>query len=330
MVEKTVTQQKNTVSNVFRKILQTRELSLVVLLAFIVIALTSSTSTFATSGNIRVLLQGMSVDMMIAIPMAISLIAGNIDFSVGSNLCLSSAIVGLSLNAGIPAWLAILIGLASGAAFGALNGVIINKLGVTPLVATLGTWMAYRGIALVVIGGQTLGNFGESFTIVGRATWLGVPSTIVYMFAIIMVGIFIIKYTSFFHNAYLIGSNKLSAKLAGINIEKFVYISYMITGAVAAFAGIVLAARLGSSSQNAGTQLEFRNVVGLLVGGISMDGGEGKLIGAVLGVTLMQLINNAIVLLYLNPSYTQVITGSILVLAVAIDQLSKRRKVAAK
>ena len=329
-MEKTVTQPMKSISNIFRKILQIRELSLVVLLACIVIALMSSTSTFATSGNIRVLLQGMSVDMMIAIPMAISLIAGNIDFSVGSNLCHSSAIVGLSLNAGIPAWLAILIGLISGAAFGGLNGVIINKLGVTPLVATLGTWMAYRGIALVIIGGQTLGNFGDSFTIVGRATWLGVPSTIVYMFVIILAGIFITKYTSFFHNAYLIGSNKLSAKLAGINIEKFVYISYMITGAVAAFAGIVLAARLGSSSQNAGTQLEFRNVVGLLVGGISMDGGEGKLIGAVLGVTLMQLINNAIVLLYLNPSYTQVITGSILVLAVAIDQLSKRRKVAAK
>jgi ribose transport system permease protein len=329
-VEKICTRTGKPFHGVLRKILQTRELSLIVLLAMIVIALMSSTSTFATSGNIRVLLQGMSVDMMIAIPMAISLIAGNIDFSVGSNLCLSSAIVGLALNGGLPAPVAVLIGLLSGATFGFLNGVIINKLGVTPLVATLGTWMAYRGIALVIIGGQTLSNFGESFTIIGRATWFGIPSTIVYMFAIIAVGIFIIKYTSFFHNAYLIGSNKLSARLAGINIEKFVYISYMITGAVAAFAGIVLAARLGSSSQNAGTQLEFRNVVGLLVGGISMDGGEGKLIGAVLGVTLMQLINNAIVLLYLNASYTQVITGGILILAVAVDQLSKRRKVAAK
>lgn len=329
-MEKTITQPRKTVSGVLRTVLQTRELSLIVLVVLIMIALTLSTSTFATTGNIRVLLQGMSVDMMIAIPMAISLIAGNIDFSVGSNLCLSSAIVGLALNSGMPAWLAVIIGLISGAAFGGLNAVIVNELGVTPLVATLGTWMAYRGIALVIIGGQTLGNFGEDFTIIGRATWLGVPSTIVYMFAVIIIGIFIIKYFSFFHNAYLIGSNKLSARLAGINIEKFVYISYMITGAVAAFAGIVLAARLGSSSQNAGTQLEFRNVVGLLVGGISMDGGEGKLIGAVLGVTLMQIINNAIVLLYLNPSYTQVITGSILVLAVAIDQLSKRRKVAAK
>ncbi len=329
-MEKTSGSTKVSVAGVLRKILQTRELSLVVLLAIIVIALMSSTSTFATSGNIRVLLQGMSVDMMIAIPMAISLIAGNIDFSVGSNLCLSSAIVGLALNGGVPAVLAVLIGLASGAFFGFLNGVIINKLGVTPLVATLGTWMAYRGIALVIIGGQTLGNFGESFTIIGRATWLGVPSTIVYMFAVILIGIFIVKYLSFFHNAYLIGSNKLSARLAGINIEKFIYVSYMITGMIAAFAGIVLAARLGSSSQNAGTQLEFRNVVGLLVGGISMDGGEGKLIGAVLGVTLMQIINNAIVLLYLNPSYTQVITGGILILAVAVDQLSKNRKVAAK
>lgn len=315
--------------NIFGKILQTRELSLAILITVVIIALTLSTSTFATAGNIRVLLQGMSVDMMIAIPMAISLIAGNIDFSVGSCLCLTSAITGLFLNSGASPFIAVTMGLLMGAVLGFINGLIINRLHVTPLVATLGTWMAYKGIALVVIGGKTLGNFSDSFTVIGRTEVLGIPISIIYMFIIIIMGIFAMKYISFFHNAYFIGSNKTSARLAGINIESFTYIAYIITGIVAAFAGIVLAARLGSSSQNAGTQLEFRNVVGLLVGGISMDGGEGKITGAVLGVVLMQLINNAIVLLYLNPSYTQVITGTILVLAVAIDQISKKKKATA-
>ena len=322
-------ENKLTVGAVFGKILRTRELSLSLLILLMVAALMTQTSNFATGGNIRVLMQGMSTDMMIAIPMAISLIAGNIDFSVGSMLCLSSAVAALAMNAGAPGWLGILIGLGLGAVGGLLNAVIINKLKVTPLVATLGTWLAYRGIALVVIGG-TVANLPQNFMAFGRAEPLGIPITILYMVAVIVLGILLMKYSSFFHNAYYIGSNKTSSRLAGINNEKFIYISYTITGMVAAFAGLVLAARLGSASQNAGEGLEFRNDVGLLVGGISMDGGEGKLIGAVLGVVMMQIVNNAIVLLYLNPSYTKVITGTILVLAVALDQFQKQRKLRGK
>ena len=320
---------RTTIGAIAGKILRTRELSLGLLIVVMIVALMTRTSNFATAGNIRVLMQGMSVDMMIAIPMAISLIAGNIDFSVGSVLCLTGAVAGLVMNAGAPGIVGIAVGLALGGFLGFLNAVIINKLKVTPLVATLGTWMAYRGIALVVIGG-TVANLPSDFTSFGRVEPLGIPVTILYMIAIVIAGILLIKYSGFFHNAYYIGSNKTSARLAGINNERFIYISYTITGVVAAFAGLVLAARLGSASQNAGEGLEFRNVVGLLVGGVSMDGGEGTLIGAVMGVIMMQIVNNAIVLLYLNPSYTKVITGSILVLAVALDQFNKQKKMRAK
>lgn len=321
--------KNNSISKIFSKILRTRELSLSFLILIIIIALMTRTSNFATTSNIRVLLQGMSVDMMIAIPMAISLLAGNIDFSVGSVLCLASALAGLVMNAGVSSIVGILAGLMLGGLLGFINAIIINKLKVTPLVATLGTWMAYRGIALVVIGGA-VANLPKNFTAFGRVEPLGIPITIIYMTVIVLLGIFAIKYISFFHNAYYIGSNKASARLAGINSRKFIYISYFITGMVAAFAGLVLAARLGSVSQNAGEGIEFRNVVGLLVGGISMDGGEGTLVGAVLGVVLMQIVNNAIVLLYLNPSFTKVITGSILVLAVALDQFNKQKKTLGK
>jgi len=321
--------KRGTAGAVIGKVLSTRELSLGLLIVVMVGLLMTQTSNFATMGNIRVLLQGMSVDMMIAIPMAISLIAGNIDFSVGAILCLTGAVAGLAMNAGASGVAGVLVGLALGGALGFLNALTINRLKVTPLVATLGTWMAYRGVALVVIGG-TVANLPASFLKFGRVEPLGIPVSIIYMLIIIIAGILLIKYLSFFHNAYYIGSNKVSARLAGINTQKFIYISYTITGIVAAFAGLVLAARLGSASQNAGEGLEFRNVVGLLVGGISMDGGEGKLIGAVLGILLMQIVNNAIVLLYLNPSYTKVITGSVLVLAIALDQFNKQRKLRGK
>lgn len=308
------------------RLLKNREVSLMLIITIIAIILSNVTRSFATLGNMRVLLQGMSTDMMVAIPMAISLIAGNIDFSVGSTLCLSSAITALALNSGMPVGAAIAIGLTSGALLGAFNAVIVCQLKLTPLVATLGTWMAYQGIALVLLCGGTLSRFPDSFLILGRATVFGIPITIVYMVIIMMVGLFALRYIPFFHNAYFIGSNKHSATLAGIDWVKFTYVMYTITGLTAAFAGIILAARLGSSSQNAGSGLEFRIVVALLVGGVSMDGGEGNLRGVILGVILMQLVSNAIILLYLNPSYTQAINGFILIFSVAVDMLSKQKK----
>ena len=306
--------------------LQKREISLAILLIIFGVCLSLATPNFLQVANFRVLLQGMATDMMIAIPMCISLIAGNIDFSGGSALCLNGAICALMLNKGLPIPAAILIGLFSGFVLGALNGVIINKLGLTPLVATMGTWMAYRGVALVMLGGGTLSSFPEQFLVLGRATVLGIPITIIYMLVIVAAGILLLKYSNFFHNAYYIGSNKASAKLAGINVERFTIITYAITGVIAAFEGIILSARLGSCSQNAGESLEFRNVVALLVGGVSMDGGVGSVLGAMLGVVLMQMVGNAITLLYLNTSYTKVINGCILILAVGLDVLLKKKK----
>ena len=214
-------------------ILQKREVSLAILLVVFGLCLSLATPNFLRVDNFRVLLQGMSTDMMIAIPMCIALIGGNIDFSGGSALCLNAAICAMMLKLGLPVPLAILIGLTTGFVLGALNGVIVNKLGLTPLVATMGTWMAYRGLALVLLGGGTLSSFPEEFLALGRINVLGIPITIIYMLVVVVAGVLLLKYSRFFHNAYYIGSNKSSAKLAGINVERFNVIIYAITGAVA-------------------------------------------------------------------------------------------------
>ncbi len=308
------------------QILQKREVSLAILLIALAMVLWGLTGSFATTGNVRVLLQGMTVDMIIAVPMAISLIAGNIDFSVGSTVALTSTVCGLALAAGFPAAGAVGVALLLGAFLGFVNAFIIEVLHVTSLVTTLGTWMAYKGLSLVVAGGRTIGDFPPSFTAIGRGEVFGVPLPVIYMVVVVVLGVLAMRYIPFFHNAYYIGSNPESARLAGINTKRFTYVSFVLTGTLAAFAGVVLAARLGAASQQAGDGLEFRNVVGLLIGGISMNGGIGTILGAVLGVGLMQMVNNAIVLLHLNVSYTKVITGTILVLAVAIDQVSQGRR----
>ena len=180
------------------KILEVREFTIIVILLLMIGFLMVSTNTFATSANIRVLVQGMSVDMMIAIPMAISLIAGNIDFSVGSALCLSSYIGCMAMGNGAPVWAGILIGLGTGAVLGLLNAVFICQLHITPLIATLGTWMAYQGAALVLAGGNTVSGLPDGFKEFGRIEILGIPVPIIYMLLIIIAGMFVLKYNNFF------------------------------------------------------------------------------------------------------------------------------------
>lgn len=318
-----------TVKKVVGTLLEKREVSLVILLILAVLALMTRTDKFATMANFRVLLNGMSTDMMIAIPMAISLIAGNTDFSVGSSLCFSSMIAGLAMANGAPPVVGILVGLGMGAVLGFINGLIVNKLRVTPLVATLGTWYAYVGLAQAIAGTQSITRFEPGFLQLGRFEIGGVTAPIIYMVIMIIVGHLALKYVNFFHNAYYIGSNKNSARLAGINNTLFTYVAYTITGMVCAFSGLVLMARLGSVSIVAGNGLEFRNVVALLIGGVSMDGGEGSVIGAVLGVLFMQIVDNALVLLYIDTAYNKVIIGLVLVLAVALDQYTKARRTSA-
>lgn len=309
-----------------KRFLDMREASLLLILAAAIIGMAFATDKFLTAGNIRVMFQGLSVDMMIAVPMCIALIGGHIDFSVGSTLCLTAQIIGILMNKGIPVPVSIAAGLICGIILGVINAFVINEFEVMPLVVTLGTWMAYRGLAYVVSNSITIANLPDSFKNVGRVEPFGVPISIIIMLVIVIIGWFCLQKVGFFHQAFFIGSNKASARLAGINIKKFLYAAYALCGLVAALAGMLLTARLGSASQNLGQGLEFRVVVALLVGGISFDGGEGSIIGAFLGVVFMALVSNALVLLNVNVNYTNVIVGAILIISVAVEQANKKRK----
>ena len=282
---------------------------------------------FLTTANFKTIGNYMANDMIIGAFLTISLIAGNTDFSVGSNMGCSAFVCGLLLNAGLPVWVCILVGLCVGVAIGALNAFCIVQLKVVPMIATMGTWMAFKGAGLMIINSSTLSNFPASFkAIVQDWNLFGVSTLIVVMLIVAVVAALLLKYVSFFHQAYFIGSNPESARLSGINVTKFVYVLYMIIGFFAALAGILATSRYGSAPASLGQGVEFRVISALLIGGVSLSGGEGSILGTFLGILLMALISNALTLFAIDSNLQNVLIGSIMVISVAIDEANRRRQ----
>jgi ribose/xylose/arabinose/galactoside ABC-type transport system permease subunit len=321
-----VPSNKTKSTNIIKKIFHLRESTLVLLIVIAGIILTIANENFFSITNMRVIVQGLSTDMIVGVAVCISLIGGNIDFSVGSIIGFSGIVCALLLNNHYPIYLAIMIGLLGGTLLGLINGLIVTRLKLLPFVATIGTWMAYKALDLVISNGKTAASLPIAFKSLAQGTTFGLPNTVVVMLIVVIIGLFLIRKIDFFHKAYYIGGNKKSAELAGINVKRFTVIMYMITGFAAGLAGILLAGRLGNADSLAGQGTEFRLVVALLIGGISFDGGEGTLIGAVLGIILMGIVQNAMVMLSINPYWTEFFTGSILIAAVALDAYNKARR----
>jgi ribose transport system permease protein len=195
------------------------------------------------------------------------------------------------------------------------------------MIVTMGTWMAFKGVGLMIINSSTLSNFPIAFkAIVQDWNIFGVSTLIICMLIVTVAAAFLLKYVSFFHQAYFIGSNPESAKLSGINVEKFVYALYMLIGFFAAFAGILSISRYGSAPASLGQGVEFRVISALLIGGVSLKGGEGSILGTFLGILLMALIANALTLFGIDTNLQNVLIGSIMVISVAIDEANRRRQ----
>lgn len=313
--------------HIIKRIFEIREIVILLLVLVLIAFMALNNQQFLTSGNVRTIGNYMATDMIIGAFLTVSLIAGNTDFSVGSNMGCSAFVCGLMLNAGQSIPVSILCGLLAGVAIGALNAFIVVNLRVLPMIATMGTWMAFKGVGLMIINSQTLSNFPLAFkNIVQEGNVLGIPMLIVVMLIVTILAMFLLKYVSFFHQAYFIGSNPESAKLSGINVKRFVYVLYMMIGFFAALAGILSISRYGSAPASLGQGVEFRVISALLIGGVSLNGGEGSILGTFLGILLMALIANALTLFAIDTNLQNVLIGAIMVVSVAIDEANRRRQ----
>ncbi len=263
---------------------------------------------------------------IMATGMTIALIGNCLDLSVGSIYALASVVVGQLLIAGVPIPLAIIGGLASGAACGFINGGIVVWMGVPTLIATLGTQMAFRGFANMIGTGKDMSHFGPTFA------WLGqglVGPMVVSAIAFLVIW-FILSKTKLGFQTYAQGGNEEVARLAGIPVKRNIFVIYMICGIMAALASIVYTARVDFAYVNRGQGIELWAIAAVVIGGTSMFGGVGGVGKTVIGVLIFYVVQAGLIHLRLEAFWQQVVTGAVLVVAVWLDFLQRRAEASRK
>lgn len=314
---------KRSISSIF----EIKELTILLIVIMFCIFLSFASPHFLRTSNILIIVNGLALNMIIAVGLTISLVGGNTDFSVGSMMGCCAFITGKLLAAGTNIVLSVILGLLTGIVLGMINGILVVKLNVLPIVVTMGTWMTYKGLGLALVGNASLSNLPAAFKMIAQQwTFFGLPFNIGVMIIIMIIGSVLLKYSRFFHEAFFIGGNKESARLAGINVNRFTIITYSITGMLCAISGMLMLSRLGSAPSTMGQGVEFNIISALLIGGVSFNGGQGSIMGAFLGILLMGIISNALALFGINANLQLVIVGTILVFSVWMDEVNRRRK----
>ncbi|MCL4251011.1 MAG: ABC transporter permease [Anaerolineae bacterium] len=292
--------------------------SFVVLCAFFA----SQTPFFLTQANLSTIASTIAIVGITAIGMTLVLITGGVDISVGSVAALSGVVTSLLwLEHGIPLGVSTVLGILAGALVGLLNGAIVTYLKINPLITTLATFSIIRGLAFVLSEGQTNLLSNEAFNFIGRGTVAGIPFSLLVMLALYLVFGFILRYTAFGRNLYAIGGSPQASRLAGIAVTRHLLIVYIISGLLAAFSGIINVSQLASSAPRAAVGLEFTVITAVVLGGTSLAGGKGTLIGTLIGVIILRTLDNGLVLMQVSSFYQDVARGFVLILAVGFDQI---------
>lgn len=304
-----------------------REFMLVAVILAACVFMSLRSPYFLTSGNLLAMLLGISFEAIVAIGMTILLISGGFDLSVGSTAAMAGAVAALCLKASVPVPVAVLAGLCVGIAIGLANGFIIAKVKINPFITTLAMMSIVRGTLLVVTKGQNISRLPESFTALGQGFWLGIQYPILIAAVLVVAGDLLLRKSRFFRQNYYLGGNEKAAVLSGIAVDRLKIFNYALTGLLAALAGVIMTARLGSASVTAAEGLELRVISAVIIGGASLQGGEGTIFGSFLGSLLMVIIVSSLNLLNIPPYWTQLVIGATLLLAVLVDTLGKRRRV---
>lgn len=289
-------------------------------LALIVIVLSVISDDFLTVSNIFNVLRQISINALIAFGMTFVILTGGIDLSVGSILALSSAITAGLMAGGMDTTLAVLIGLLAGMAMGAVNGLIIAKGRVAPFIATLATMTVFRGLTLVYTEGKPITGLHPDFAMLGKGFFLEIPMPVIWMLISFAVLYFILRHTTFGRHVYALGSNEEATRLSGISTTRVKVWVYTISGLFAALSGIILASRLNSAQPTAGTAYELDAIAAVVLGGTSLAGGRGWIVGTLIGAMIIGVLDNGLNLLNVSSFYQSVVKGAVILVAVLLDR----------
>lgn len=298
-------------------------------LILLCVALTIATPHFLTPINLASVVRQTAVINIMALGMTLVIISGGIDLSVGSILAVAGLFGTMAIKAGWPIPLAILVGIGSGLVCGLLNGLMITRLKIAPFIVTLGTLGAYRGFALVISKGLPVHEIPAAFSFLGAGNLLGVPFSLWVLVSCAVAMHFLLENTKLGRYSFAIGSNASAAFYAGVPIKNVLTVVYAIAGLLSGLAGMVEASRLMTGQPTAGQGYELQAIAAVVIGGGSLQGGEGSVIGTLIGAFIMGLLSNGSDLLGINPYWQQVTIGAVIIAAVGFDELRKRKFAAA-
>lgn len=296
---------------------------ILILLVFVTIA-TIVNPTFLSPKNIINILRASGFTMISVVGMSMILVTGGLDLSIGSTYALSALMCALAITDwGLPVPVGILIGLLVGAVCGSINGLLIVKTSIPPMIVTLGMQYALRGMVSVLTKGVPIYPLPDSFVSLEPHRILGIPMIVIIAIAIAVIGHVCLSSTYFGRTVYALGGNQEAARISGINIKRTKMLVYVIMGVLVAFAGIMTASRLGSAEPSTGTGLEMKVICGAIIGGISISGGMGTMMGAALGAVFMEALTNSLTVMKISVYWQNVVFGIVMILSVLLDQYKR-------
>ncbi|MEN3261739.1 ABC transporter permease [Sodalis endosymbiont of Spalangia cameroni] len=310
----------------FAALFRQREVGLVTIIVVIFVVMSFTSPYFLSWANMKAMLLSFSIEGIVVVGMTILLIVGGIDLSVGSVVCLSMVVAGQLFLNGVDPWLASLAGIAAAAAVGLLMGLTVTRIGLSHFIASLAAMVIVRGLCMIITQGTPLSLFTlpVSFKFLGQGAVYGIPFVIVLFFLLVALFDFLLRKATAFRKVFYTGSNERAAAYSGIRVNKIKLAVTVLTSTLTGVAGIIYMARLGSATPTFGVGMELNVIAAAVIGGASLKGGTGSILGAVLGVALLSIVTSSLILINVSVYWQDLIKGLILLAAVSMDHIMNK------
>ncbi|MCA8315789.1 ABC transporter permease [Burkholderia multivorans] len=293
-------------------------------LVVVCIAMMIASPSFLSAANLENVLRQVSINAIIAVGMTCVILTGGIDLSVGSVMALSGTLAAGLMVAGLNAVAALAVGIAVGFGFGFLNGVFVAFAGMPPIIVTLATMGIARGLALIYTGGYPIDGLPDWVAFFGSGKVFGIQAPVLIMLVVYAIAWLLLERMPFGRYVYAIGGNEQATRLTGVRVARVKLIVYTLAGVTSALAAIVLTGRLMSGQPNAGVGFELDAIAAVVMGGTSISGGRGAILGTLVGALLLGVLNNGLNMIGVNPYVQNVIKGGIILLAIYISRERSR------
>ncbi len=313
---------------VLKRLVRMREFGLIVIILTICVIMSFASPYFLTEGNMRAILLSFSTEGIVVVGMTILLISGGIDLSVGSVMALTMAVAGKLFLFGLDPWSASVLGIATAAFIGLIMSYFVTRVGLHYFIVSLAFLGIARGLTLVVTQGTPLSLFTlpPAFKFIGQGSFYGIPFVVIVFLVVVIIADFLLRRATMFRRVYYVGSNQKAAEYSGIRVDRVKAGAIILCSTLTGLAGIIFMSKFGAATPQFGVGMELNVIAAAVIGGASLNGGSGSVLGAILGIALLSLVTSSLQLLDVPVFWQDAIKGGILLAAVTIDHLVHTRR----